>query len=153
MNTKDVARDSYHLATRLEECPFNSFWVVLLDDGTEVYQSDDRADLPEASPWMRLKRLCLEHGRKICHMAYAYRDGSGEQINCVPDSAGYFFAKRIRKLGALDPNVCGYTDHAIGVGYLRHNILTIKWLRDDGVIEHEDRNMSDRELPLTLISN
>lgn len=152
MNTKDVARDSYHLATRLEECPFNSFWVVLLDDGTEVYQSEDRADLPEPSPWMRLKRLCSEHGRKIRHMAYAYRDGSGQQINCVPDAAGYFFAKRVRTLAAPDPRIAGYTDHAVGVGYLRHNILTIKWLRNDGVMEEEDRNMTDRQLPLTLIS-
>ena len=151
MNTKDVARDSYHLATRLEECPFNSFWVVLLDDGTEVYQTEDRADLPESSPWMRLKRFCAEHGRKIRHMAYAFRDGSSQQINCVPDAAGYFFAKRLRQLLAPDPRIAGYKDEAVGVGYLRHNILTINWMRNDGVIEEENRNMTDLQLPLTLI--
>lgn len=149
MNTKDVARDSYHLATRLEECPFNSFWVVLLDDGTEVYQTEERADLSEPSPWMRLKRFCAEQGRRIRHMAYASRDGSMNQINCVPDAAGYFFAKRIRSLFCA----FAYTDHAIGVGYLRHNILTINWMRSDGVVEEENRNMADSQLPLTLISS
>jgi len=151
MNTKDVARDSYHLATRLEECPFSNFWVVLLDDGTEVYQSDDRADLQEASPWLRLKRFCAEQGRKIRHMAYAFRDRGNQQINCVPDATGYFFAKRIRTLAAPDPRVAGYTDNAIGVGYVRHDILTIFWMRDDGVVEEENRVMQPGNDPLTLI--
>lgn len=148
MNTKEVARDSYHLATRLEECPFNSFWVVLLDDGSEVYQSEDRADLVEPSPWIRLKQFCAEHGRKIRHMAYAWRDQSGEQINCVPDALGYFFAKRVRRLlNGPSP----YSDEAVGVGYLRHDILTINWLRTDGVREQEHRNISKLEPPFSLI--
>lgn len=152
MNTKEIAKNRpYCLATKIEESPFNSFWVVLLDDGTEVYQSDDRADLPEANPWMRLKRFCTEQGRRIRHMAYAFRDGSGQQINCVPDARAYFFAKRIRTLAAPDPRVSGYTDHAIGVGYLRNDILSITWMRDDGVVEEENRVMQSGNDPLTLI--
>lgn len=146
METKDVARDSYQLATRLEECPFDSFWVVLLDDGTEVYQNEDNAALTEASPWMRLKLFCQEHGRKIVHMAYAFR-GSGEQINCLPDADGYFFAKRIRKLMASHPAISGFADEAIGVGYLRGVVLTIHWRRNDGVVETETRDISRLEQP------
>jgi len=155
MNTKDVARHSYHLATSLEECPFNSFWVVLLDDGTEVYQTDESADLSTPSPWLRLKKFCAEQKRKIRHMAYASRDGSVNQINCVPDAAGYFFAKRIRTLAAPDPRVSGYTDHAVGVGYLRHNILSITWMRNDGVVEEEHRDFSTKlgQLPPSLITS
>lgn len=151
MNTKDVARDSYQLATRLEECPFSSFWVVLLDDSTEVYQSEDRADLSEPSAWMRLKKLCQEQGRRIKHMAYAFRDGQGTQINCVPNAAGYFFSKRVRKLMTAHPLLAGYTDDAVGIGYLRNNILTINWLRNDGVVEEEDRVIQSGNDPLTLI--
>jgi len=150
MNTKDVARDSYHLATRLEECPFNAFWVVLLDDGTEIYQSEDRADLKECSPWMRLKQLCQETGRKILHMAYAFRDGNGTQINCLPNAGGYFFSKRVRTLLTAHPALAGFTDDAIGVGYLRGNMLTVTWLRNDGVREEDNRNITENE-PFNLI--
>ncbi len=150
MNTKDLARDSYHLATRLEECPFDSFWVVLLDDGTEVYQNEDRADLQEPSPWMRLKLLCEEAGRKILHMAYAFKNGQGEQINALPNADGYFFSKRIRKLMAQHPIWSGYGDEAIGLGYLRGVILTIKWRRNDGVVETEERNIAEQR-PFNLI--
>lgn len=153
MNIRDVARDSYHLATSMEECPLDSFWVVLLDDGTEIYQSEDRADLPECSPWMRLKKLCAEQRRRIMHMAYAFRDKNREYIHCVPEAMGYFFAKRIRSLAAPDPRVSGYTDHAVGIGYLRHNILTINWLRNDGVIEQEHRDILKTPIPFTLICN
>jgi len=152
MNTKDVARDSYHLATRLEECPFNNFWVVLLDDGTEIYQSEDRTDLQECSPWMRLKKFCVEQGRKIMHMAYAFRDGKGAQINCVPNAGGYFFSKRVRKLMSAHPSLSGYTDEAVGIGYLRGNILTVTWLRNDGVCEEEHRDITKLENePFNLI--
>lgn len=155
MNTKEVARDSYHLATRLEECPFNSFWVVLLDDGTEIYQSEDRADLAECNPWIRLKKFCAEQKRQILHMAYAFRDNSAQQINCVPQAAGYFFAKKVRKLLAPDPRISGYSDEFIGVGYLRGRILTITWRRTtDGLIEKEDRDILKAEqIPFTLICN
>ena len=136
MDTKDLARDSYRLATRLEECPFDSFWVVLLDDGTEIYQTDDDPTQVEASPWMRLKLLCQEHGRKILNMAYAFRNG-GEQINAVPNADGYLFSKRIRKMMAQHPLWSGYEDEAVGIGYLRGNILSIQWRRSDGVMEPE----------------
>ena len=147
MNTRDVARDSYHLATRLEECPFDSFWVVLLDDGTEVYQNEDDPNLQESSPWMRLKLFCQEQGRKICHMAYAFREGRGTQINCLPDADGYFFSKRLSKLMAQHPAVSGWTQSAIAVGYLRGNTLTVIWRRDDGVVEEEHRDISKLEQP------
>jgi hypothetical protein len=152
MNTKDLARDSYHLATRLEECPFDSFWVVLLDDGTEVYQNEDRSDLLEPSPWMRLKLMCRETGRKILHMAYAFRNGQGEQINALPSADGYLFSKRIRKMMSQHPGWSGYEDDAVGIGYLRGAILTIKWRRNDGVVETEERNISQLEQkPFNLI--
>ncbi len=152
MNTKDLARDSYRLATRLEECPFDSFWVVLLDDGTEIYQSEDDPTLPEASPWMRLKALCVENGRKILNMAFAFRNGTGEQINALPNADGYLFSKRVRKMMAQHPVWSGYEDDAIGIGYLRGDILTIQWRRNDGVVEKEDRDISTLEQrPFNLI--
>lgn len=148
MDTKVVAKDSYHLATRLEECPFDHFWVVLLDDGTEVYQNEDNLSFKEHNPWMRLKQLCEECGRKICHMAYASRDGVG-QINCVPDANGYFFSKRLRQLMSM---FSSYADDAVGVGYLRGNILTIHWKRNDGVIETEERDITKLpNIPFNLI--
>ncbi len=151
MNTKDLARDSYRLATRLEECPFDSFWVVLLDDGTEVYQTEDDPTLEEASPWMRLKLLCENSGRKVLSMAYAFRNG-GEQLNALPNAGGYFFSKRVRKLMAQHPLLSGYTDDAIGIGYLVGNTLTIQWRRNDGVVEEEHRDISQLEqAPFNLI--
>ena len=150
MNTRVVAKDSYHLATKLEECPFDSFWVVLLDDGTEIYQTEDDPKLDENSPWMRLKLLCEQHGRKICHMAYAFRNG-GQQINCLPDANGYIFSKRVRQLMS---SFSSYSDEAIGVGYLRGSILTIHWRRNDGVVETEERDLTKLPAePFNLIRN
>lgn len=154
MKIRDVARDSYQLATSLEECPLVGFWVVLLDDGTEVYQSEDRADLKEPNAWMRLKLLCKEQGRKVLHMAYAFRNNAGEQMNGLPNADGYFFGRRLRKLMAADPRICGYTDSAIGIGYLRGDILTINWRRNDGVVEEEHRDISKLDsIPFNLIRN
>lgn len=152
MTVKEVAKDSYNLATSLQECPFDSFWVVLLSDGTEIYQSDDNPSLHEASPWMRLKLLCKEKGVYICHMAYAHRSAAKQQINCIPDADGYFFSKRVRKMMAADPAYCGYTDNSVGIGYMHGAILKIHWLLDNGIVEVEEKDISRLEQkPFNLI--
>jgi len=142
MNTKELARDKYQLVTKLADCPFDEFWVVLLDDSTEIYDSAPSPSHTEQSAWMRLKSLCQETGRKILHMAYAYKNNPSAQINCQPMQDGYFFSKRISKLMAADPSFSGYSDEAIGVGYEKNALLHITWRTKDGYTEQETRNLS-----------
>jgi len=149
MNSNDMARNSYHLATRLEECPFDQFWVVLLDDGTEIYQSEDDQKLAEPNAWIRLKMYCQEQNKRIMHMAYAFRDRPDLQINAVPDADGYFFAKKLGVLMAPHPQ---YEYRAVGVGSLVGKVLKIVWRSEDGAAEEEVRDITN-QMPFTLIIN
>jgi len=134
----------YCLATSLEHCPFSKFWVVLLDSGLEVYQSEDDPDLDEPSAWMRLKQFCEDCDIKPSSMAFANADlNPNTQINLDPLADGYFYSKRIRKLLSSNPIHSGYEDHAQGVGQLYKDTLKIIWEFDHGGIEMEERNIKD----------
>ncbi len=145
MNLKQQAEGApYHLATSLEECPFDRFWVVLLDSGLEVYESCDDPTLDEPSSWMRLKQFCEDHNIKLASMAFASMPlNPDKQINLDPLADGYFYAKRTRKLMAGNPNMSGYQDYARGVGQLYKNTLKIIWEFDDGRMEFETRPLDD----------
>ena len=144
MNLKQQAEGApYHLATSIEECPFSRFWVVLLDTGLEIYQSEDDSTLDEPSSWMRLKKFCEDNNVKLAGMAFASTPlDPNRQINLDPLADGYFYAKRMRKLMA-NTNLSGYVDQAQGVGQLYKNTLKIIWEFDDGRIEFETRDTTD----------
>ena len=142
----------YCLTTSMMECPFNRFWVVLLDCGLEVYQSFHSHDMD--NPWLRLKQFCQDHHVTIANMAFVDQSLDG-QVNLDPGADGYFYSKRCRKLLAANPNFTGMQDDAEGVGELKGDILTIHWKLDDGRNEIEVRDLSKvhhkhRE-PLSLI--
>lgn len=155
MDLKQVAQGApYHLATSMKECPFDRFWVVLLDSHIEVYQSiqEEKQD----NPWLRLKQFCEDHDTKPINMAWAVKNlDANEQINMTPGADGYFYSKRTRKMwGASDPRWNGYQDDAEGVGELDGNVLTIHWRLDDGRIQVERRELepdSKHGEPLSLI--
>ena len=131
----------YHLTTSLDACPLARFWVVQLDCNLEVYQNDKSPDLDEPDPWMRLKRFCNDHGAEIVNMALAYRNPRDpRQVNLDPMSDGYYYGQRHRQL-ILHP-VKTYEDHAVGVGELQGDKLTILWSLDDGNEEVEVKNLA-----------
>jgi len=134
----------YYLATSIEQTPFYRFWVVLLENGLEVYQSCDDPKLEEPNSWIRLKQFCEDNDVKPSSMAFASADlNPHTQINLDPLADGYFYTKRIRKLIAANPNFSGREDHAQGVGQLYKDTLKIIWEFDDGSIEMEERNIKD----------
>lgn len=134
----------YHLATSMEECPLGRFWVVQLDCGIEVYQTDDNPDCDEPNAWMRLKRFCEDTGCRPVNMARASQNGDpGTQINMDPMADGYFYAKRMRKLLAGSLAYSGYEDYAQGVGQLHGSILKIMWELESGHVEVETRDIHD----------
>jgi hypothetical protein len=134
----------YYLATSIEECPFERFWVVLLDDEVEIYQSEEDGSLDEPSPWMRLKLLCEEQECKIMNMAYANKSfDPSVQINLDPEADGYYYTRRARKMMSANPGFSGYEDLAQGFGELRGETLGIIWELSDGQRHSEVRNLSD----------
>lgn len=153
MHTIELAKVKYQLATKLEECPFDEFWVALLDDATEIFDSHYLPSHQEPNAWMRLKMLCQESGRKVVNMAYVYRDEQGSRIDCEPMQDGYFFSKKITKLMAADPSLGGYSNEAIGIGYSKNNTLHITWRSKDGSTQKETRDLTlAKQLPFNLIT-
>lgn len=133
----------YNLVTRMEECPFDRFWVVLVSCngvGVEVYQSEDNAIFDEPSAWMRLKKFCEDNGYVIANMAYGNKNlDVSKQINFNSAADGYYYAKRVRKLMSANPRYAHYSDNALGLGQLENEMLTIYWIFDDGNTEIEKR--------------
>lgn len=134
MDLREKAQGApYHLATSLEECPLGRFWVVQLDCGLEVYQSEERSDCDEPSPWLRLKRFCKDNNARPVNMARAGKDlNPSTQVNLDPTADAYFYARRARKMMCAHPAYSGYEDSAQGIGQLRGETLEIFWEYDDG---------------------
>ena len=157
MNPKEQAQGApYYLVTSMQECPFDRFWVVLVDCdgvGVEVYQSEDNASLDEPSAWMRLKNFCRDNGYSIGNMAYGNKSlDIAQQINFNAGADGYFYTKRIRKLMSGNPRYAHYADNAIGLGQLEGETLTIHWIFDDGKKEIEQRPLLPHAKSLEPVS-
>jgi hypothetical protein len=152
MDLEQKARLDYHLATRLEECPFEWYWAVSIDNGFNVFQTEDDQSLKEPNSWMRLKQFCQDEKVKIIAMVYGCRSNSRANLNITPNADGYFFAKRVRRmLMATDPNFWGYEDQATGFGALNKNTLHIMWRDPKGQLLHESRDIGQNQ-PITLIT-
>tara|TARA_R110000822_G_scaffold83591_10_gene196779 strand:+ start:354 stop:830 length:477 start_codon:yes stop_codon:yes gene_type:complete len=134
----------YHLVTEVEECPMWRFWVVLLDNGVEVYQTLDDPSLDEPNSWVRLKQFCKDNDCKIVGMSFARQDlNPVAQINLTPQSDGYFYSKRVRKMMTANPHFANYTDEAQGFGELHGETLTIHWVDSaNGRVTIEKRDLS-----------
>lgn len=145
MDLRAVAQGApYCLATSLEECSLDRFWVVQLDCGFDVFQSVENASLDEPNAWMRLKQFCADHNVKITNMARASRDlNPHTQINFDPMADGYFYARRVRKLMCGNPLLNGYVDRAEGCGQLHKNVLKIVWEMESGGIDLETRDLDE----------
>lgn len=134
----------YHLATKIEECGLNRFWVVQLDAGFEVYQIAEDISLHEPNAWMRLKRFCEDNDATITNMAFASANlDPATQINLDPSADGYFYSRRLRKMMSADPIYGGYQDVSQGIGELHGDVLKIVWELDNGQTEIEERKLSD----------
>ncbi len=134
----------YCLATSIEECPVDRFWVMQLDCGFDVYQSHDEASLEEPSAWMRLKLFCEDHNVKPLNMARASKDLNPDtQVNLDPNADGYYYARRTRLLMTYHPGFAGYNDKGDGIGQLHNNTLKIIWELSDGRIETEERQINE----------
>ena len=144
MNPRQLAKGApYHLATEIEECPLWRFWVVLLDNGTEIYQTEPDGDLDDPNPWIRLKQFCKDQDCKIVSMSFARKDFNPvAQINLSPTADGYFYSRRVRKLMAANPGWSGLGDAAQGFGELHGTRLTIHWVDDEsGRVTTEHREV------------
>lgn len=144
MDLRQIAKGApYNLALKIEECSLWRFWVVLLDNGMEVYQTADDPSLDEPNPWMRLKLFCQDHQRKIVSMAFARKDFDPvAQINLTPQADGYFYSRRIRRMLAANRSVGGFMDEAQGFGELHGNQLTIHWVDvNSGRVTTEKRDI------------
>lgn len=160
MDLRQVAKDApYHLATEIGGCQLWRFWVVLLSNGMEIFQTLEDPSLAECNPWIRLSKFCADHNLKIVSMSFARKDYCEmAQINLKPMADGYFYSRRIRKMLCADPGFSGYQDEAQGFGELNGNILTIHWVRSDEegavTVEHRDISKSTKHQSLLgLIRN
>jgi len=146
MNLRSKAQAApYNLATAMGESDLDRFWVVLLSNGTEVFQTAENPTLSEPNSWVRLKQFCADYNLHIINMAVANRDlDPRSQINLDPTADGFFYSRRIRRLMCANPYKSGYNDEAQGYGYLRGDDLMIYWELTDGRIEVENSKLSER---------
>lgn len=136
----------YGLATTIEECPYEKFWVVILSDGTQVFQSEPDAKFNQPNPWVRLKQYCQDKKLHVAGMAYANKAyDQSQQINLSHLADGYFYSKRVRKMLTYHPAYTGFQDNAEGVGEVFGDKLIIKWIHPDGRIEDEIREIKGSE--------
>jgi len=148
MDLRQVAKGApYHLVTEMGECPMWRFWVVLLDNGLEVYQTLENPDLDEPNPWLRLKQFCKDQNCKIASMSFARQDFNPvAQINLTQQADGYFYSKRIRKMMTPNPYFSGYQDEAQGFGELKGEQLTIHWVdSNNGRVTTECRDLDSNK--------
>lgn len=96
-------------------------WVVVLDDGTTVYQDDDRPGVHPPSAWVRLKAHCGAHGRHIRELWLQFRS---HRVLIEPvDASGYFFVKLVYAVWGSPE-----THHGFIVGVLDGDIVhTTTW--------------------------
>jgi len=105
------------IASRLEG---QTLWIATLDDGTTVYQDDDRDGISPPSAWLRLREHCRVNSRHIVRLFLRFRS----HVEHLPENAdGYFFCKAA--LGVFGND---HTQHFYVVGSLKNGILTVdKW--------------------------
>jgi hypothetical protein len=154
MNCKTVAsNDPYCLSTDDTRCLSKRYWVVILDNGLTIFESEPRIDLSPANPWLRLKQLCEDMQTRILGMAYVDPNNPNNQLNLDNNADGYYYSRMIYQSLNLGPQFQG---EAEGVGYLHGDILTIHWYFLDGKIEVEHRDLSKQHPKvknLSLIRN
>lgn len=145
MDLRQLAKGApYHLTTEMEECSMWRFWVVLLDNGVEVYQTLEDPTLDEPNSWLRLKQFCKDQNCKIASMSFARQDFNPvAQINLTPQADGYFYSKRVRRMMTQNPHFANYQDEAQGFGELHGDTLTIHWVDSrNGRVTTESRDFS-----------
>jgi hypothetical protein len=95
-------------------------WVVTLDNGLTVYQSDENPNLEVKNSWLGLKKYVEENGLYIKDMILRFRDHA-EVVGSNAD--GYFFIHSI--LG----NIVGYCQNFYKAGTLQNNLIVGKeWI-------------------------
>ena len=98
------------------EC--NPSWMVVLNNGTTVYQDDGRFE--PNSAWERLGIYCKQNGLYITDMQIRFRTN----IKKLPSNKdGYFFCKMARGMFGGPKTL-----HLFLVGYLEDGLLNLtKW--------------------------
>ena len=112
-------------------------WIASLSDGTTVFE-DRTPNAPSA--WIRLQQHLKENRLKItCLRLQACgvlvqlpprRDDNG-----IVQLDGYWHSKQIEAI--LDSRFPQKTSY--GIGFIKGNILYIKWIRENGAVEDEAR--------------
>ena len=100
----------------------NTVWIVELNDGTIVYQDDERPGT-EDSAWERLGKHCAENHLYIKSMKLKFRSNEVFVAGNDPNIKGFFFCKSV--LGMM---VGGSNYHFYIAGTLKDDILVVvKW--------------------------
>ncbi len=120
-------------------------WIASLSDGTTVFE-DRIPNMPSA--WIRLQQHCRNNALNITRLrlqAYGvlvqlppWKNKEG-----MPELDGYWHSKQITAF--LDPS---YPQSlAYGIGFIKGNLIHIKWIKENGIIEDEVRGYhKDKEL-------
>jgi len=118
-------------------------WIVQLDDGTTVYQDDDRPGMEDEPPaWLRLKEHVKENDLKIIALKLRFRDN----VKHVENNAdGYYFARGVRG------NAGGYNKYFYSIGVAKKNnvgeykLFVDKWMTPE-LIKFNDGETEERGL-------
>lgn len=128
----------YNLVVRPTDCQLRQFWVVLLDNGLQVFE-DRKPNMRNA--WLRLKEYCGDYNVNIASMAYVDVDHLNNQINMPHGCSGYVVMNRMGRLVAPGTHV---THAERGFGYLENGRLLIYWLDEQaGVVSFESRDLEN----------
>lgn len=120
-------------------------WIASLSDGTTVFE-DRLPNMPSA--WIRLQQHCLANRLNVTCLRLQAR-GVLVQLppwkdeNGLPQLKGYWHSKQM--LAFLDPNRPQLLSY--GIGFIKDDLIHIKWIRSNGIVEDEIRGYNkDKEL-------
>jgi hypothetical protein len=107
------------------------YWFAKLDDGTIVYEDDNRPGLEEKNAWRRLKTYCELNNRQVVQVGFRFH--SNEVLIDTSDWDGVFFIKsvlgfiRVNKSDKPKPPRRFPSRHFYTLGRLGDKIIATKW--------------------------
>jgi hypothetical protein len=117
----------FELCTQRDEFIWDRpVWIAELEDGTEIWQDDDRPGIGEPSAWIRLGHYVTETNNLIRKLHLRFRSNS----IVIPRSTAYYFTR-----GALGSTGSKKVSHFACVGHLNeNNLFEVVWYRVPEII-------------------
>jgi len=113
-----------NIVTKIEDAYVKEkpIWVATLNDGSKIYQDDDRPGLDEPVAWYRLNTYIHKHNLRIIRFRIQF---CSNIVWTLDNQDGYYFSKGVGAF-AFNPNGGNISIHNIGYYNKINNIVMVK---------------------------